>query len=89
MQHLWRYIGLQLMDYAFEIAGIRCDANEIRLRGRSVEACFAPDAACLLEDALVNNMAVAFLGASALNALYSIDAIETENGACRAVFSMH
>ncbi|MCG3267559.1 hypothetical protein DS901_05630 [Loktanella sp. D2R18] len=77
------------MEHAFEIAGIRCDANEIRLRGRSVEAQFAPDAAGPLTDAFSNNMAVAFLGASAMNALYSVDAIETENGACRAVFSMH
>jgi hypothetical protein len=77
------------MEHAFEIAGIRCDANEIRLRGRSVEVQFAPDAAGPLHDALANNMAVSFLGASALNALYSVDAIETDEGACRAVFSMH
>ncbi|SFR37714.1 hypothetical protein SAMN04488005_1144 [Yoonia tamlensis] len=77
------------MEHVFEIAGIRCDANEIRLRGRSVEAQFAPDAAGPLADAYTNKIAVAFLGASAMNALYSVDAIETTGGSCRALFSMH
>ncbi|WP_162617574.1 hypothetical protein [Yoonia maritima] len=78
------------MDFAFEIAGFRCEANSMRMRGRTLEASFETDAAGPLSDAYSNNTAVSFLGASELSSVYSIEAIETDaaNG-CTAVFAAH
>ncbi|WP_157033203.1 hypothetical protein [Loktanella sp. S4079] len=75
------------MDFAFEIAGFRCEANSMRMRGRTLEASFANDAAGPLSDAFSNNTTVSFLGASALASNYAIEAINTDaaNG-CTAIF---
>ena len=77
------------MDYAFEIAGIRCDADMIRMRGRTLEASFAIDAAGPLMDAFENNAAVSFLGASELASAYAIETFETNTThGCTAVFAV-
>lgn len=77
------------MDFAFEIAGFRCEANSMRMRGRTLEASFETDAAGPLSEAFLNNTAVSFLGAPELSSAYAIKAIETDaaNG-CTAVFDV-
>lgn len=76
------------MECAFEIAGHRCEANAMRMYGRTLEANFAADAAGPLSDAFANNLVVSFLGAAMTSAAYAIEAIETDVvQGCKAVFS--
>lgn len=78
------------MELAFEIAGHRCVADRIAMKGRTLEADFSADAKGALVEAKERHKAVTFLGVPYLTVTYCLERFEmTGANTCKAIFAVN
>jgi hypothetical protein len=78
------------MEMIFDIAGHRCVAARVQMRGNTIEADFSQDAEASLADAFSGSQSVSILGMAAMSVTYSVqDYKSAGTDGCTATFSVN
>lgn len=77
------------MELIFDIAGQKCIAESVRMRGHSLMADFDAEAGAAIAAAYDTHQAVAFSGVPDLSVVYAVENYENDAAGCRATFSVH
>ncbi|MFT6674741.1 MAG: hypothetical protein ACJAVM_000924 [Sulfitobacter sp.] len=77
------------MDIIFDIAGTRCVADHVQMRGNTLHADFSGDAQAPLADAFDSSQSIAILNLPS-NITYSVQTYRSKGtDGCSAVFSIN
>ncbi len=78
------------MSLVFEIAGQRCAADQVCMRGNTLEVAFDQTALGALADAFDAAHEVSVLSMPAMNITYSVqDYRANKDGGCQAIFAVN